>query len=163
MEQNTYIASKKNGNSFFKSRFTYIASNSPHIDVTGNDVKIPLYIFRNGLSGLEAISKYLHEVNGLRYCEIAKLLARDDRTVWDAYNSAQEKSNSEFIDEETQYFIPVSIFQNRVFSVLESLTIYLKENCGLRYCKIATLLGKDQRTVWTVYQRVLKKRKKCFA
>lgn len=121
------------------------------------EISLPLSIFRNGLSGLEAISKHLKD-NGLRYCDIAKLIGRDDRTVWNAYNSAQEKDNESTV-EESKLFVPLHIFNNRMFSVLENLSVYLKEELRLRYCDIANLLRKDQRTIWTAYNRAKKKRK----
>ena len=56
--------------------------------------------------------------------------------------------------------IPSSIFKERSLSVLEALSEYLKETLNLRLCKIADLLNKDQRTIWTVYHRAKVKRKK---
>ena len=55
--------------------------------------------------------------------------------------------------------IPLRILQDRTFAVLESIVEYLKEEKDLRYFEIAELLNKDQRTIWTVYNRAKKKRK----
>ena len=120
----------------------------------------PISIFNNSLSALEAISKYFKEELGLRYCQIATLLNRDDRTIWGAYKSAKQKANERFILEAPDLQIPYSIFKDRTFSVLEVLTKYLKEELRLRYCQIACLLNKDDRTIWTVYHRVRKKIRK---
>lgn len=119
---------------------------------------IPLSVFSSGLSALEAITKFLKEAKRLRYCEIARLLNRDDRTIWDAYAGAQKK---EFLAESSgdSVSVPLRVFSNREYSMLESLTGYLKEECNLRLCKIAALLNKDARTIWTVYSRLKKKRK----
>src|SRR3989344_8285526 len=121
------------------------------------DIFLPINIFSNGASGLESISKYLKDAIGLRYCKIADLLNRDDRTIWGAYKSANEKSNNNFSSEEFHIKIPLSIFKERSLSVLEALTEYLKDELNLRYCKIAVLLDKDPRTIWTVYNRAKKK------
>jgi predicted DNA-binding protein (UPF0251 family) len=167
METITYIASKEKRNLFSQNTFTYIASNQQHsLDICFNlkdkniikeNIFLPLFIFRNGLSGLEAISKYLKEIIGLRYCQIADLLNRDDRTIWDAYNSAKQKNGSRFTLEKFSFSIPLNIFNNRSLSILETLTTYLKEELNLRYCQIASLLNKDARTIWTAYNRAKKK------
>ena len=56
--------------------------------------------------------------------------------------------------------IPLRILQDRTVAVLESIVEYLKDEKGLRYSEIALLLNRDQRTIWTVYSRVKKKRMK---
>ncbi len=56
--------------------------------------------------------------------------------------------------------IPSNIFQDRSLSVLEIMVEYLKEQKGLSYHEIAILLNRDDRTIWTVYSRVKKKRSK---
>ncbi len=55
--------------------------------------------------------------------------------------------------------LPVSIFDNKELSALESICKYLKEELKLRYSEIANLLNRDQRTVWVTYSNALKKRK----
>ena len=128
----------------------------------GNESKIflPINIFSNGTSGLESISKYLRETIGLRFCKIADLINRDDRTILGAYKSANEKSGINLSFEESNIKIPLFIFKDRSLSILEALAEYLKEELNLRYCKIAVLLNKDPRTIWTVYNRAKKKRKR---
>jgi hypothetical protein len=54
--------------------------------------------------------------------------------------------------------IPLRILQDRTVAVLESIVEYLKDEKGLRYSEIGKLLNRDQRTIWTVYSRVKKKR-----
>ena len=53
--------------------------------------------------------------------------------------------------------IPSSIFTDRSVSVLEAMVRYLKEKKNLTYHEIAVLLNRDDRTIWTVYQRAKKK------
>src|SRR3989338_100648 len=115
-------------------------------------LKVPLFIFRNGLSSLEAISKYLMENASMRFCEIARALNRDDRTIWDAYNSAKSK-DSDWSKDSSDILIPVSIFAGRKLSVLESIASYMKNELNMRYCEISRLLNKDARTIWTVCNR----------
>ncbi len=120
--------------------------------------EIPIEIFQDpNLSGLESIVKYLKEVHALKYSEIAKMLGRDDRTIWTAYNKSKEKSPEQNAPTKTSFSIPINLFKNRLFSVLEHISSHLKDNYNLTYHRIAELLGKNDRTIWTVYNRYLKK------
>lgn len=53
--------------------------------------------------------------------------------------------------------IPSYIFKDRNLSVLEVIATYLKEERMLSYHEIAVLLKRNDRTIWTVYNRVKKK------
>ena len=59
--------------------------------------------------------------------------------------------------EEEIILIPSNIFKNRSLSILEALVEYLKEKRSLTYHEIAELLERDDRTIWTVYNRAKKK------
>ena len=120
---------------------------------------LPISIFNNKeLSCLETIVKYLKEELNLRYHEIALLLNRNDRTIWATYNIASKKRKEKLSVKESKFFIPVSVFKNRKLSVLEVLVSYLKDNFNLRYSEIAVLLARDERNIWTVYNRYKKKK-----
>ena len=55
-------------------------------------VNIPSFIFRNrDLAALEAIVVYLKDSQGMTFAQIAKLLNRDDRTIWTTYTRAKKK------------------------------------------------------------------------
>ena len=54
--------------------------------------------------------------------------------------------------------IPVEILSDKRFSVFEVIVSYLKEKLGLRYSQIASYLHRDQRTIWTIYNRYKKKK-----
>lgn len=54
--------------------------------------------------------------------------------------------------------VPAYLFRDRSVAVLEALVEYLKDVKGLSYHEIAILLNRDDRTIWTVYSRVKKKR-----
>lgn len=56
------------------------------------NVAIPSSIFRDrSLSVLEVMVEYFREIKGMKYSEIARLLNRDDRTIWTVYKRAKEK------------------------------------------------------------------------
>ena len=55
-------------------------------------IVIPSSIFQDReLSVLEAMVEYFKEKKGMKYSEIARLLNRDDRTIWTSYKRAKEK------------------------------------------------------------------------
>mgnify|MGYP001608488614 CR=1 FL=1 len=121
---------------------------------------IPIAIFEiKKLSALEAICKYLKEELEITYSKIALMLNRDSRTIWTTYNNASKKIKEKLLVKESKFFIPVSVIKNRKFSVLESVVCYLKDNFNLRYSEIAFLISRDERNIWTVYHRALKKKK----
>ena len=59
--------------------------------------------------------------------------------------------------QEEVILIPSNIFKDRSLSVLEAIVKYLKEKRNLTYHQIAELVDRDDRTIWTVYNRVIKK------
>ena len=121
---------------------------------------IPISIFDNKeLSALETIVKYLKENLNYNYVKISKLLSRDQRTIWATYKNSIKKRKGKLIVKESKYIIPISIFSDRNFAVLELICEYLHDNYNLRYSEIAILLNRDQRTIWTSYQRIKNKRK----
>ena len=124
------------------------------------DFLLPVSIFNNEELGcLETIVKYLKEELGLKFHEIALLLNRNDRTIWATYNIACKKRKEKLPAKGSKFFIPVSIFKDRKFSVLELIVSYLKDNFNLRYSEIAILLNRDERNIWTVYNNARKKKR----
>lgn len=125
------------------------------------EVKVPISIFRNDyLSALETIVKYLRENLLLSFKQIASLSNRNEIALAVSYRNAKKKLAERFVEKEiSPYHIPVSILQDRKLSVLENIVSYLKDTFGLTYHKIALLLNRNDRTIWTVYQRAIKKRK----
>jgi len=55
--------------------------------------------------------------------------------------------------------IPVTIFTKRL-GMLESISLYLRDDAGLSFSLIAKLLERDYKTVWTSYNKAKKKIKK---
>jgi len=118
---------------------------------------IPLSTFNKKLSSLELISKYLHENENLSLIKISKLLNRSNRNIWNAYNKSKKKSPKKLVVKESP-LLPVSVLRNLDFTLLENIVSYLKEKLDFTYHEIAVLLHRDDRTIWTVYQRAKKKR-----
>jgi hypothetical protein len=120
---------------------------------------LPISIFNNkSLSALETVTKYLKENLNLNYSEIAALLSRNYDPIRITYRNSKKKLSGK-LDSSSDQNIPIEIFRNKVLSVLENLTSYLKDVMGLTYHEIAVLLNRNDRTIWTVYNRVLKKKK----
>ncbi len=59
----------------------------------------------------------------------------------------------DLITKKQEILIPATIFDSKKISPLESITKFLKENEELSYHKIALLLNRNDRTIWTVYSR----------
>ncbi len=58
---------------------------------------------------------------------------------------------------EPEFKIPVSIFKKEKLSPFEAIVKYLKEEMKLTYHQIGVLLNRDERNIWTIYNRVKKK------
>jgi len=115
-----------------------------------------LSIFNETLGPLESIVKYLKDNLKLNYDEISKLLFRSKSALTITYKDSVKKHKAK-LDSKSNYFIPVSVFSNLKLSVLEAVVKHLKESQNLTYHNIAVLLKRDDRTIWTVYNRSLKK------
>lgn len=116
---------------------------------------IPISIFQSNLAPLEALTKYLKENLNYKFSKIASLLNRDQRTIWSAYQSTKNKKIK--LNIKSEILVPLSIFSNRKFSILESLVTYLKGKYDFTFHKIALHLNRNDRTIWTVYSRAKKK------
>ena len=54
--------------------------------------------------------------------------------------------------------IPTYVLCDRDISILESIVEYLKEKRKMTYAEIGRILNRNERTIWTCYQRAKKKR-----
>ncbi len=123
-----------------------------------NSIKIPSSILKERSLGiLEVVTKYLKEHHNLRYNEIASLLNRDARLIWTTYNKVKQKFSEKLEVNEDCTWIPISIFTDRRFGPLEAVCKHLKEKHKLSNCEIADILGRDDRTIWTCYNRIKNK------
>jgi hypothetical protein len=123
------------------------------------DHPIPCEIFCKKLSPLESIVKFLHETHGYSFTKIAKLLNRSPKTIWQAAHNAIKKHPEQF-SVKHDYLIPLFLFSNRKKSILSILVEYLHDQYTLTFAKIARLIERDPRTVWTAYRRYNKKKKR---
>ena len=118
---------------------------------------IPLSIIKNN-SSLEAIVVYLKDALQLKFSEISSLLNRNPRTIWATYSKAKKKDVKKSVASAgDEILIPSSILSSRRLSILESIVLFLKEDQDLSFNQISALLGKNYRTIWTVYRRGLLK------
>lgn len=156
-EQEKFLEFLKFQNLSEKLKKKYEVSTSNLIKQIEDDILIPITIFSRELGSLETICKYLKENLNLKNRKIAFLIARDSRSVWQAYNASKKKLPSKYEIFPSKYFIPVSILRNKELSVLENIVFYLKEEFSLNYHEIAVLLKRDDRTIWSVYQKARKK------
>ena len=146
---------------FSEAKKTYRLNGSELLTkkIERREILIPASVFSRKLSSLEAVAKYLRGNLELKNKEIASLTKRSVKTIYHAYNSANEKARKKFEIKEARYYIPVSALTNRKLGVLESVVKYLKENYELNYSEIGRLLGRDPRTIWTAYRRGREKQK----
>ena len=119
---------------------------------------IPVSVFNRKISSLETIVKYLKENHNLSYKEIAFLLNRNYAPIAITYRNSIKKYSSKLKEKHSEK-IPISIFSNKKLSVLENIIVYLKETLGLSYRKISVMIQRDERTIWTCYNRAIKKMK----
>ena len=120
-------------------------------------VFFPVAVLNKKLTILESVVKYLKEEKEFSLRKVSEVIGRDERNVWHIYNSTKKKHHKRFVIKKTKFWIPVNIFSNTKLSALEAIVSYLKEEFSLTYHEIALLLKRDDRTVWTVYQRAEKK------
>lgn len=156
-EQEKFLEFLKFQNLSEKLKKKYEVSTHGLIKQIEDDILIPITVFSRELGALETICKYLKENLNLKNKKIAFLIARDSRSVWQAYNSSKKKLPIKFEVLSTKYYLPVSILKNKELSVLENVVFYLKEEFSLTYHEIAVLLKRDDRTIWSVYQKARKK------
>ncbi len=152
---NTFVQAilKKNDISF--SRLTELLREKREEKLV---IKAPCCIFKERSLGiLEALTIYLKEELNLSYSEIASLLNRDHRPIWMTYNNAKKKFNNKLILDKQSLQIPISIFSERKLGLLEALTKYLKEDIEMANHEIAGALNRDNKTIWTSYNRSKKK------
>lgn len=125
--------------------------------------KLPVSIIKNDkLSPLEAIVTFLRENRDLTYKEIGRLLSREPKTLAVTYSAARKKTSEKIIPTTDTIYLEFSIFAAHPecnLSILETVCNSLKKS-GMRHSQIARILGKSQKTIWTVCNRAEQKHKK---
>ncbi len=112
-------------------------------------INIPLSIFKKKAGPLSVICHYLKDYKNLKLVDIAKLLNRDQRTIWASYN----KSSIIKLNINSKIFVDVKIFSNRNNSIMENLTFYLVNVHKLRLIEISKLINRSNKTIWCFYNR----------
>ncbi len=118
---------------------------------------IPSSIFTKKLTVLESLVKFLREERKLSLHTIAELVGRNEKSLWHTYKNAVKKIPTSLPSAKISTAIPLSIFREQHLPPLEILVVYLKEKRGLSYHEIAVLLHRDDRTIWTSYNRAQRK------
>jgi len=159
---NAYISSNKTffaNSSNLKNFMQFIQHLHEPADV--EVIQIPIEIFHNSfLSGLEAIVKYFVENRAMSFNHISHILCRSYKTVWGAYHDSKSKMPQLInLHSESRALIPSSILVGRDLGIFESIVFYLKNELKFRYCNIARMLCRDQRTVWVSVSRANIKRR----
>ena len=116
-----------------------------------DEIMIPATIFPKSLSPLETVVKYLRENKRRSLKDIAILLNRAKSNIYNAYKKSKDKHPLLLRMAPTHYFIPVSIFRDKK-TVLKATIFYLKQQ-KLNFRQIGNLLNRNERTIWTVYNR----------
>lgn len=119
--------------------------------------QIPVSIFSTKLSPAESVVKYLKENHSMAFCEIARLINRDQRGIWGSYSRARKKHPAAFDIGLATHTIPVSCLNDRSRSILEHVVTHLKDEKKLKPAEICSLLNKKTSTIWTAYQRSRRK------
>ena len=76
--------------------------------------------------------------------------------MWTSYKRSTKKYEGQLTINK-EILLPVEIFRDRTFSMLESIVKYLTENYNFTAYKIAKLLKKNPSAIATVHKRVLEK------
>lgn len=112
--------------------------------------QIPSGIFSTPLGPLEALVKYLKEIHNKSNKEIAQILDKAPSTISATYHNAQDKYPQSLPSTGEQ--IPLDRFCTK-YSVLEAIVLYFRDECGKKNTEIAIIIGRDQRTIATIYKR----------
>lgn len=126
-----------------------------------NEIKleqlIPLSIFSYKLHPAEAICKYLREDLHYSNKRIAVLLNRNEKSTWSSYQRARSKMKNKFLFKKVRYNLPISIFQDRSYSLMESLILYLSKVYDLSNKDISNLLKKSPNSIAVIKKRAREK------
>jgi len=123
-----------------------------------SNLVIPISIFHQNLTVLESVVKFFAQEKQLTLRQISEVLNRDEKNIWHIYERARARSLFLPITTiETERSIPVSVFAADI-PALEAATLYLRDKQLLSYQKIADILQKNYKTIYTAYQRAKKKK-----
>ena len=119
---------------------------------------LPISIFNDKLSPFETVVKFFRENKEIKFREISGLLNKDVSACWLAHQNAKRKSPKKLIYSSSKYDIPIKELHSDKLSLLELISAYLKDQFKLSFHDIGEMLHRNERTIWTAYNRALKKK-----
>ena len=148
-----------------QEKFSALEQLSHGMNASYSLLSVPASIFGTHLSPSEALCTFLKEEHKLSFHEIAEALHRDDRSIWTSHHRATQKSSSlppssvsHASSSTSSLRIPLALFKDRTFSILEHVVAHLKSQ-RMKNKEIAHVLHKSPAVVATVLLRVKKKQK----
>lgn len=108
---------------------------------------VPVAIFSTKIPPLKALVKYLKD--NRTYSEIAKVLNRNERTIWTSYNSLDVRQKKIKLPV-SDISIPLSIFSTKK-TVLTALVEHLSKTYSTQ--QIASMLNRHYQTIASVKRR----------
>ena len=129
---------------------------SPLINVKTSS-NIPISIFKTqDFTPFEAVVKFLRENSGLKFKDIASKFNKNVSTIITTYRRIRNLK-IDLVVSSSKYDIPISYFEKKKLTFFEVLVLYLRDERNLSYHEVAVLLERNDRTIWTVYNRAKKK------
>ena len=113
---------------------------------------IPVSAFNSKLSGLEVICWFLKYEKKFTAKKISEILNRSENTINSTLRKARKKFKGK-LDLSSGIIIPLYIFSDRKFAILESLVAYLINTYEMKISQISELIGKKPATIKTVWYR----------
>ncbi len=83
--------------------------------------------------------------------EIGGLLGKSVNTIWATYQRACGRKT--IFKSENKYFLPISLFQNRSLSLMETIVLHLNQIYHLKNKEIASLLHTSHSSVAVLMKR----------
>ncbi len=124
---------------------------------TQTEPTIPLSIFSQNLHPAEALCKFLKEEVHLTNQQAGTFLGRNGKTVWGTYQRAVRKRKQPFARVAEPYVLPLSLFANSKYSILENITHYLSSTYHLPVSTIAAVLSTTPQSVRVLLHRAQRK------
>ena len=131
------------------------------VEIHTSKILIPVSVIADrSVSILESLVEYLKDELKYTYHQIGELTNRDERTIWTVYSRVVKKREKipKGKVKESGVKIPLSVLSDRRLSSFETVVEYLKDVLKFNYHEIGVLTNRNERTIWTLYYRVRKKR-----
>ena len=123
-----------------------------------SDFSLDSSVFHNRkLTFSQALVIHLKEEKKQSYADIARMLGRDQRTIWTQYQTAiQHIGTNSYRFLATGTNIPLSALQREGCSLMEAAILYLRSQ-GKKNKEIATALARSERTISSLLVRLRKR------